>query len=138
MPNESAFLAWIAALLRQVARRLSRLDFDVFFLGTAIVSIFIEAQPSQYIRIELNPHSIAIAQRDRAVPKISKSCLAPDYTIKLHSLSQSKYSKLPNPLPDRKFDWIELGDKDAIFSYCIKMVATSKQYSSLASTTLYR
>lgn len=35
-PRERAFLAWIAALLTHVARRLSRLDFDVFFLGTAI------------------------------------------------------------------------------------------------------
>ena len=37
----------MAALLRQVARRLSRLDLDVFFLGTAI-GVYVWAQPSQY------------------------------------------------------------------------------------------
>jgi hypothetical protein len=36
LPSESAFLASIAALCFQVALRLSRLDFEVFFLGTAI------------------------------------------------------------------------------------------------------
>ena len=33
---ESAFWAWSLALAFQVALRLSRLELDVFFLGTAI------------------------------------------------------------------------------------------------------
>jgi hypothetical protein len=42
--------------------------------------------------------------------------------LRLPTLAKSKYSNSPNPLPDRKFEWIELGNKDAIVSYCIKMV----------------
>jgi len=36
LPRERAFLASTAALCLQVARRLSRFDLEVFFLGTAI------------------------------------------------------------------------------------------------------
>jgi len=38
LPREIAFWASTAALCLQVARRLSRLDFDVFFLGTAMTA----------------------------------------------------------------------------------------------------
>lgn len=38
LPKDSAFLASTTALCFQVALRLSRFDFDVFFLGTAIIA----------------------------------------------------------------------------------------------------
>lgn len=34
----------------------------------------------------------------------------------LHILAKSKYLKLPHPLTDRKFEWLRLGDKDAIIN----------------------
>jgi hypothetical protein len=37
LARDMAFFAWTAALARQVARRLSRLALEVFFLGTAIM-----------------------------------------------------------------------------------------------------
>jgi hypothetical protein len=40
LPREIAFRASTAALCLQVARRLSLLDFDVFFLGTAMTAVY--------------------------------------------------------------------------------------------------